>query len=208
MGQSLRARDNPFRTERMLRVRYRLAGITWTELLARCEGLRYRAALIGPHGSGKTTLLEDLEPRLQRRGFGTRFVRLDAEHCMFETGYVDALAGALTAADIVLFDGAEQLNAAAWRWFRWRLRRAGGLIITTHRAGRLPTLWNCRTSPALLAGIAATLLEVKSETLRAPAETLFQKHRGNLRDALREWYDWLAETNDSGAAASAEVADT
>jgi len=195
MRQTLKACDNPFRTERILQMRYRLEGITWPELLARCEGLRYRAALIGPHGSGKTTLLEDMEPRFRERGFGTRLIRLDAEHPAFGPGYVDALAAGLTAKDIILFDGAEQMNPLAWRWFDWRMRHTGGLIITAHRAGQLPTLWECRTSPALLAGIAGALLEVERATLHRQAEALFQKHRGNLRDALWEWYDLAVETS-------------
>ena len=170
-------------------MRYRLEGITWTELLARCEKLRYRAALVGPHGSGKTTLLEDLEPRLRELGFGTRLIRLDAEHPAFDPGFADALAAGHTTRDIVLFDGAEQMNPFEWRWFHWRMRHTGGLIITTHQAGRLLTLWECRTSPALLAGIAGDLLEVERATLHCQAEMLFQKHRGNLRDALWEWYD-------------------
>jgi hypothetical protein len=189
MRQTLRACDNPFRTERILQMRYRLEGITWTELLARCEKLRYRAALVGPHGSGKTTLLEDLEPRLRELGFGTRLIRLDAEHPAFDPGFADALAAGHTTRDIVLFDGAEQMNPFEWRWFHWRMRHTGGLIITTHQAGRLLTLWECRTSPALLAGIAGDLLEVERATLHCQAEMLFQKHRGNLRDALWEWYD-------------------
>ncbi|HWI59580.1 MAG TPA: hypothetical protein VNZ22_20295 [Bacillota bacterium] len=189
----MRARDNPFRTERILQVRYRLEGITWTELLARCEALGYRAALIGPHGSGKTTLLEDLEPRLRERGFGTHFLRLDAEHRSFPPGAIEALRAQLTTRDILLFDGAEQMHPLAWRWFRWQTRQAAGLIITTHQAGRLPTLWACRTSSELLATVAAQLLAVESATLRDQAEALFARHRGNLRDALREWYDLLAQ---------------
>ncbi|MDB6015771.1 MAG: hypothetical protein JWR19_260 [Pedosphaera sp.] len=174
-------------------MRYRLQNVTWAELLTRCEALRYRAALVGLHGSGKTTLLEDLEPRLRERGFDTHFIRLSEEERAFEPGFLKTLCAGLTANDILLFDGAEQLNPLAWRWFQWRTRHAGGLIITTHRTGRLPTLWECRTSPDLLAGIAADLLEVKSETLHERVNVLFRKHHGNLRDALREWYDLASD---------------
>src|SRR5260370_33067107 len=106
----MRARDNPFRTECVLSVRYRLQGITWPELLARCEALHYRASLIGPCGCGKTTLLEDLESRLRQRQFSTRFLRLDEEHPRFESGVLSRLAAGLSAQDILLFDGAEQMN--------------------------------------------------------------------------------------------------
>jgi hypothetical protein len=157
----MRARDNPFRTECLLQVRYRLQGMTWAELLSRCERLGYRAALVGAHGSGKTTLIENLEPRLIDRGFRTRFIRLDAEHRRFDSDFLKDLFAGLTERDILLFDGAEQMNPFAWHWFRQRSRGASGLIITTHQPGRLPTLWECRTSSELLARIAAELLGVE-----------------------------------------------
>jgi ABC-type cobalamin/Fe3+-siderophores transport system ATPase subunit len=185
----MRARDNPFRTELMQQVRYRFADVTWPEILRRCEALKYRAALIGPHGSGKTTLLEDLEPRLNEHGFGTCRIRLDEEQPRFAAGLMRNLFTQLTSADILLFDGAEQLNLPAWGWFKWQARNLGGLIITTHEAGRLPTLFECKTSPELLAGIAADLLQAPVDTVETSAKKLFQKHRGNVREALREWYD-------------------
>ena len=131
----MRARDNPFRNGRVLQIRYRWQHASWAELLARCAALRYRAALIGPHGSGKTTLLEDLELRLRADGFGTRFIRLDEAHRSFDRSMLQTLFASLTSRDIILFDGAEQMNSIAWLWFRWRARHASGLIITSHRPG-------------------------------------------------------------------------
>lgn len=188
----MRARDNPLRTERILKMRYRPQGITWSELLDRCEALRYRAALVGPFGSGKTTLLEDLEQRFSERGFGTRQIRLDVEHPEFRPGFMRSLTAELTPRDILLFDGAEQMSPLKWLWFKWRTRSAGGVLITVHQSGRLPTLWECHTSPALLAEIAADLLDESPGRLLQTAELLFRKHGGNLREALREWYELLA----------------
>jgi hypothetical protein len=184
----MRARDNPFRSERILQVRYRLLDANWSQLLARLRELGYRAALVGPHGSGKTTLLEDLADRLHERGFGGRFIRLNEEVRVFERGFLNDLTGK----EIIFFDGAEQMNWFVWSWFQRRARRAGGLIIATHQPGRLPTLLACRTTPDLLAGIAAELLEADLEQVRVQAEMLYRKYRGNLRDALREWYDLSA----------------
>jgi hypothetical protein len=172
-----------------LQVRYRLGGETWEELLARCERLRYRGAVIGPHGAGKTTLLEDLEPHLRARGFSTHVLRLSEEHRTFAPGILERLFEGFTGTDVVLLDGAEQIDPLRWRWFRWRARKAAGLLITTHRPGRLPTLWECRTSAGLLTSIAAELLAVEPEAVSAQAHALFAKHQGNLRQALREWYD-------------------
>jgi hypothetical protein len=185
----MRACDNPFRTERLLRLHYRFFQTDWPGVLARLERMRYRAALVGPHGSGKTTLLEDLWERLREKSFGTRFIRLDAEHRSLESGFVRTLFAGVGCNDIILLDGAEQMNPIAWHWFRWRSRKARGLIITTHHSGRLPVLLECRTSAALLAQIAGEILDLEPDAIRATAELLFEKHRGNLRNALWEWYD-------------------
>ena len=188
----MKAGKNPFRTERLMQVRYRLHGASWVALLQRFEQFRFRGAIIGRHGSGKTTLLEDVGARLRRSGLSTQFLRLDADQRTFPKGFMEDLAATLGPNDILLFDGAEQLAWAAWLWFRWRTRRAGGLLITTHRPGRLPTLWECRTSPELLRSIAAELLGRGEHGLTHQAQTLHAAHAGNLRDALREWYDIYA----------------
>ena len=65
----MNARENPFRTECVHRVRYRFVDGTWDGLMARLKKLDCRAALVGPDGSGKTTLLDELAPRLERLGF-------------------------------------------------------------------------------------------------------------------------------------------
>ncbi len=189
----MRARDNPFRTERLLAVRYRLGETSWPELLARCEAFRFRGAIIGPHGSGKTTLLEDLALHLQRRGFPTHFLRLDSQQPAFPPGFLSQMKRTLAPETILLLDGAEQLSGPAWCWFRWITRDTGGLIITTHHPGRLPTLWECRTSASLLAGLTAQLLQTEVPLLHERSQTLYHKHRGNIRDALLEWYDICAE---------------
>ena len=85
-----------------------------------------------------------------------------------------------------MLDGAEQPGVLSWRLFRWHARRAGGLLITTHRAGRLPTLHRCATTPALLRELVAALGENIDD---AEAARLHARHGGNLREALRELYD-------------------
>ena len=83
-------------------------------------------------------------------------------------------------------------------WFRWRARRAGGVIITAHGSGRLPTLVVCATNAALLDRIIRRLTP---DVLAAapPAADLFTRHRGNLRNALRELYDVYAAAPDQRA---------
>lgn len=180
----MRARDNPFASDRVLKVRYRLPeGWTWESLLDRLAALGWRAAIVGPHGRGKTTLLEDLAPRLEARGFRTRMLTLWDDHPRLSSEDQARLRD-LGPRDFVLLDGAEQLGRLSWHFLKRRCRRAGGLLITSHRPGLLPTLLECDTSPELLAGIVRELgVEVSD------AETLFARHGGNLRNALRELYD-------------------
>jgi hypothetical protein len=188
----MRARDNPFRTDRVLEVRYRLLHGTWDELLSKLEALRYRAAIVGPQGSGKTTLLEDLSPRLQARGYTVRELRLDTGTPRFAPGFLDRFVPSLAPRDVILFDGAEQLGAFAWRSFERRTRAAAGLVLTLHRPGRLPTLVETSTSPELLASLVEQILGDEAGEVREILPELYARHGGNLRDALRELYDRYA----------------
>lgn len=180
----MKARDNPFSTDRVLRIRYRPQGWTWETLLARLEAMRYRGAIVGPKGTGKTTLLEDLVEHLERRSFRCRLIRLSSENRRIDPAAVDRLAGG----DILILDGAEQLSAARWAWVRFRARRAGGLVISTHVPGRLSTLLCTETTRHLLAEIITELLPCDDVSDHQVA-SLFSRHTGNLREALRELYD-------------------
>jgi len=185
----LPARDNPFAVHRVLRQRYRLDESGWAALLARLDAQGGRGAIVGPHGSGKTTLLEDLAPRLESRGWRVHVLRISAEERVIPQAFLRQMAPSLGARDALLIDGAEQPGLAAWWSLCLRARRAGALVATVHRPGRLPLLHCCVTSPELLRALVVAL----GETL-GPAEAvaLHARHRGNLREALRELYDAAA----------------
>lgn len=182
----LRARDNPFATDRVLRERYRLDASGWALLSARLRALRHRGAIVGPHGAGKTTLLEDLAARLAGQGWRVTSVWLTVESSRLGMSVSPRRLAALEPRDLLLIDGAEQLSWLQWWLVRCRARGAGGIIITTHTPGRLPTLWRCCTTPELLRDLSDSLGVPLAE--RDAAE-LFSRHAGNLRNALRELYD-------------------
>jgi hypothetical protein len=204
----MRARDNPFSTDRVLKVRYKLRGLTWDHLLDRLARLGYRAALVGPEGSGKTTLLEDLAPRLAERGLNPVPLRIEATPCSRRREEAHAVGAGpplhgggneltqrlaqLTARDVILCDGAEQLSAFAWWRFSKLSRQVGGLVITAHGEGLLPTLHRCVTTPELLRELIEDLLGERGSGLPVAVSELFARHQGNLRDALRELYDLFA----------------
>jgi energy-coupling factor transporter ATP-binding protein EcfA2 len=175
----------------VLAIRYRLPGITWEELLSRLAGLGFRAALVGPNGSGKTTLLEDLAARLEERGFRLRSVTLHEGDRRLTRDQERNLFVDLTPRDCLLLDGAEQLEPRAWKRVERQSRAGGGLVVTSHRAGLLPTFLQCETTPELLGEIVR---ELAGEEAGAPSPAeLYARHRGNLREALRELYDRWAE---------------
>jgi hypothetical protein len=185
-----RARDNPYRTERVLQVRYRFEeGDDWDSLLQRLAEFRCRAAIVGPEGSGKTTLQEDLADRLAAAGRPIRWLRLNRENRATAAAQVqEALVGCQR--DTLLFvDGAEQLGPLQWRRLKRRSRDFGGLVITTHKPGRLPTLIACRTTPQTLQWIVRQLVPPAELPATTLLKSLFNHHAGNLRLCLRDMYD-------------------
>lgn len=186
------AKDNPFAVHRVLRVRYALSKAGWVRLLERLRGMGHRGAVVGPKGSGKTTLLEDLAARLEAAAWRVHWVRLSSDHHAIDAKHAREL-WRLGRGDALLIDGAEQLGRWEWWILRQRTRRAGALVVTTHRPGRLKTVHRCETSPELLRDIVRQLGQ---ELDWVCACELHARHDGNIREALRELYDtWAARGN-------------
>jgi hypothetical protein len=187
----MRARDNPFAVERVLKVRYFLNEHEWDELFARLARLNHRAAIVGPEGHGKTTLLEDISERLIESGTATTWL-----HPPGEDFYRDEVYRKLRDDDfanrVLLFDGADLLNGRDWRVLIRAANRAVGLIVTSHQPCRLSTVIQCRTSPELLRRIVSQLLPEVPDEVESLLPALYDRHAGNLRNALRELYDLYA----------------
>lgn len=206
-----RARDNPFATDRLEALGYRSPRtgepVDLEPLLARWESLGRRAAIVGPEGSGKTTLLDELEPILEARGHAVRRLRAEAgSGVLVEERSRQRVVRpeGLTESDghtILVVDGADRLKRRIWRRLRrasgrGNASRAGGLLVTSHRTGLLPTLTECATSPELLERLVADLVgsgPAAPDRPLPPAAILHARHRGNLRLALLELYDRWAE---------------
>jgi len=189
------ARHNPFRSERIEALRFRLDEAGWAALLDRLRALRYRGAIVGPEGSGKTTLLIELAERLRAESLAARVLLADGSSRLSLAEFGRLLAEVRSPRGVLLWDGADRLGWWGWLRLRWTARGAGGLVVTLHRPGRLPTLHQCRTSPRLLADLARELLHEASLDCRpSPQELgrLFTACRGNLREAFRVLYDRCA----------------
>ncbi len=179
------AKNNPFATDRVLQIRYMPQTCTWDELLARLESMHYRAAIVGSDGTGKTTLIEDIAHRLTEQGLSCRsiFITMDISAPL---GRINEILDG-EAFGILLIDGADHLKRSVWHRIRRKInRRNMGLIITSHKPHMLPTLIECSTNPKLLKEIAT---ELSGQTDDKLTENLYRKHKGNIRDALRELYD-------------------
>jgi hypothetical protein len=188
----VKARDNPFRVERVRKFRYRPPDCSWDDLLQRLERADYRGALVGPEGSGKTTLLEDIAERLKKSGRSSRWLQIRRETRRDVSRLVDDFLQAASTEDVLLVDGVEQLGPLTWRKLRRGSLAHAGLVVATHAPGRLPTLVECRTNVGLLKEIVTELAPAEIERLRPELPGLFVRHGGNVRLCLRELYDWYA----------------
>lgn len=187
------ARDNPFRTERVLAYRYRLSADEWEPLLERFAALGYRASLVGPQGTGKTTLREDIERRMRDRGWDIRGVHLCRQQPRLSFEQQERIRHA-GPSSLVTVDGAEQLGWLAWRWLRRATRRAGGLLVTLHRERGLPVLHYHRPEIDVVRAIVSELAGPDiTLTLDKDLREMYAVYGGNTRDVLRELYDRWAD---------------
>jgi hypothetical protein len=194
----MRARDNPFRTDKVLQIRYRLQNTTWEKALEKLQNLCYRGSVVGREGVGKSTLLEDLIPRLSFLGFGVKKLRLFQGQTCLPPCVEKELWDTLSPKDIILLDSAEQMSYFAWRRFKKKSTTAGGLIITSHTRGMLPTWIECRTSPELFYSIVQDLIgQGEAISLKETIWELFARHQGNIREGIRSLYDLYADGGSS-----------
>ena len=182
------ARENPFATCHLERIPFRFPhGMSWETLLKRLEELSWCASIVGGNGTGKTTLLEQLVPHLGARGFEPVIFRLQTESGMKEKDRLADKLRDVKAPGFILLDGAEQLSTRQWLPIRGAASEAAGFIVGVHRTSRLPVALELETSSKLLKGLVESL--TGGALPDGEAETLFQRHRGNLRECLRELYD-------------------
>ncbi len=190
----MRAVDNPFSVTRQHSLKYRFAvGDDWGPFMTRLEQNHWHGAIVGKKGNGKTTLLLELEAKLLNLGFGVKKLFLNREKRRFTRDEFAVFLNKLDNNDIILFDGSEQMSYWRWRLFRWRVRKAKGLIITAHKPSKLPTIMQTITSFQYFEEMVKELIQDHlplqklycSEKLRQ----IHTRHKGNIRLALRELYD-------------------
>jgi energy-coupling factor transporter ATP-binding protein EcfA2 len=191
----MRARDNPFRVERLHELAFRFREGSMADLLDRLIAQQWRGAIVGPHGSGKTTLVEELVRFLQQRSIPTERLRITEADAGHQSELVAEWLSRASPDALLILDGAEQLPRRVWRDVWNRSQKFRGLLITCHQPGLLPTLYESRTDENLLRELVWTLASGMSYPCFSDASltALYQKHRGNIRDCLRELYDVVSQ---------------
>lgn len=187
----MRARDNPFRVERLHELAFRFQRGSIAELIGLLEAQQWRGAIVGPHGSGKTTLIEELRHELRERSIPTERLRITEADAAHQKELVAKWLAMGSPETLMILDGAEQLRRRTWREVLQRTRDFRGLLCTCHQPGLLPTVYECRTDEALLLELVQSLVPYSSHPAFSPPQlkSLFLKHRGNIRECLRALYD-------------------
>ncbi len=180
----MRPADNPFASSRIDGLAYRFGHGDLTMIVERLARHGGRGAVVGPHGSGKTTLMDQLAESLAGEPVRIRLGTVTA-HPLRTT--LRALPTAVGSRHAILLDGAEQLGTTAWWRLQLRIRRAGAVVITSHRPGRLPTVHECVTTPELLRDLVRQIDPATAASV--DIGDLFRRHRGDIRSCFRELYD-------------------
>jgi len=188
----MRARDNPFRSDRIEQLAFRFSGDTWETLLERFLRLGRRGAIVGPEGTGKTTLLEQTAARLTDLGYRTALLRLTADDARQSAARVRKHAARLGRSDVLLLDGADHMPRLSWLRLRQAASRIGGLLITSHRPGLLPTIIETAASLSVVRDIVAELLGGSCAAVESVLPELLARRGGNVRLVLRDLYDIYA----------------
>lgn len=164
---------------------------SWESILRRLESQDGLGTVCGPHGSGKTTFLDALEGHLRDRGIDVEKVFLNRDSPSVGTFPWERLEASRS---FWLVDGEEQLGHRAHRRLLRSRSSLAGLVVNNHqpRSAELPLLLQTRTSPGMLSSFMRRLAPDHS-LADSMIGDLFHRSGGNLRDALWDCYDQLAD---------------
>jgi hypothetical protein len=187
---------NPFSTRftRPGRLVYRFPpGMDAARLCRQLESSGWCGAIVGDHGTGKTTLLHSLVPRLEQHGRVICWFTLRAGDKKSPVVFPPTPPPGLQ----IVVDGYEQLGWWARRSLQRQCqRRRAGLLVTTHQASNLPTLWHTQPSLQLLRRLVAQLLNDHEQAIDDQVIAgLYDRHQGNIRETLFSLYDCYERNN-------------
>ncbi|MBT8036654.1 MAG: hypothetical protein KJO21_03825 [Verrucomicrobiae bacterium] len=190
----MQAHDNPFatdRVERLLTFNPAWADTSWPSIETRWQKLGRRATLTGRHGSGKTTFLDAWKKRLHQDGHESLDLFLNRENSTLDPKSWQALAHCI--GKTIILDGEEQLSWIARRKFYALTRDAHALLVTRHRASKLPCLLHLDPAISLLDRCVQALAPDHYDALRTHFPSWWHQTRGNIRESLLLCYDAVGD---------------
>lgn len=185
----MKARRNPFRSDRVEAFRYRLTEQQWEVLRRRFEDLGRRAAIVGPHGTGKTVLTEDFRARLEADGVPTTILRFHDRFSRRDRLVLRDRLSALPPRTVIILDGGELLPRRIWRRLSASLDSGNGILTTLHHPRQLPVLFETRPQLEIARELIRSMLgrPLHPEEC-ASVDERFTRAGGNIRDVVRSFY--------------------
>jgi energy-coupling factor transporter ATP-binding protein EcfA2 len=187
--------DNPFATcwtkPGALPFRF-AAGESAQQLLIKLESQNWRGAVVGPHGSGKSTLLESLKPLIATSGRTVLAIALRDRQRRLPHAFVDSIKSLTPSKNgVTIIDGFEQLGWMDRLFLRNLSRRSSnGLLTTTHRPTRIPTLIELAPNKALVEQLVVDLCaEVSTPVTSEDVAASHACHGSNVREIFFDLYD-------------------
>ena len=178
--------------------------IDLNDLLARLASLGGIAAIVGPHGSGKTTLLLALEKSLAEDSWLCRTIRL-GDGWWKDARVVVAAIFRCGRGNVLFVDGWERLGPVTAATIHLVARLFGHrLLVTAHAPGTIPTLVECKTTPALLSCIQQRLNGRVAPVDAREVDRAFRAAKGDIREALFDLYDRFEEARERQASVCCE----
>lgn len=158
-------------------------------LVARLHAEGGWGEIVGPHGSGKSTLLAAIEPELVAAGWDVAAITLrDGQRYLPQRWLPAALS---TGRPLVVIDGYEQLSWLGRAFVKWRcLRAAAGLLVTSHSATGLPTLYRTHVDAERAQSLVSTLITKRDSPITAADVAASHAcHGSNIRELFFALYD-------------------
>ncbi|WP_425398429.1 hypothetical protein [Aeoliella sp.] len=159
-----------------------------SQLASKLASQGWRGQIVGPHGVGKSTLLRALEREATRLGW--RWVEV-ALHSDRKPSLARLLPTRLDQSALLVVDGFEQLHTLERLLVRWHCWRSGaGLLVTTHRPFRLPTLLEISPDePSAVAVFEQVTSGADTQVTKHDALVAFNACNRDMRQMFDRLYD-------------------